>query len=341
MENENIIIPSEYADICPIQDKDFHNEMSILVNEPMFKQIAQIVMPQYNYTQFKILLLSLNSKYDLQTKVMKPFIDGLLAKTSKGLTASGLENLVKDVPNTFITNHRDIVLDSALLSYLMLENDMDTCEIAIGNNLLIYNWITKLVRLNKCFIVKRNLGRLQTMAAALQLSAYMHFVLKEKKGSIWIAQREGRCKDSNDRTQESLIKMLTYGNREVPFIESLKEMLNHGQHDNLSFFAFTFIVLLWRRASMGMTLAALRAGTRVEIKIVTAAQMTIARITHAVQTIGMLPRIPSDPARISASRTFLPRNVRVTFVPIYPMRSPRGMPAAPRRTPSKKTEKRF
>ena len=224
MENENIIIPSEYADICPIQDKDFHNEMSILVNEPMFKQIAQIVMPQYNYTQLKMLLLSLNSKHDLQTKVMKPFIDGLLAKTSKGLTASGLENLVKDVPNTFITNHRDIVLDSALLSYLMLENGMDSCEIAIGNNLLIYNWITKLVRLNKCFIVKRNLGRLQTMAAALQLSAYMHFVLKEKNGSIWIAQREGRCKDSNDRTQESLIKMLTYGNRNVPFVESLKEL---------------------------------------------------------------------------------------------------------------------
>lgn len=224
MENENIIIPSEYADICPIQDKDFHNEMSILVNEPMFKQIAQIVMPQYNYTQFKMLLLSLNSKYDLQTKVMMPFVDGLLKKTSSGLTVSGLENLDKDTPNTFITNHRDIVLDSALLSYLMLENGMDSCEIAIGNNLLIYNWITKLVRLNKCFIVKRNLGRLQTMAAALQLSGYMHFVIKEKKGNIWIAQREGRCKDSNDRTQESLIKMLTYGNREVPFIESLKEL---------------------------------------------------------------------------------------------------------------------
>ncbi len=224
MENENIIIPSEYADICPIQDKDFHNEMSILVNEPMFKHIAQIVMPQYNYTQFKMLLLSLNSKYDLQTKVMMPFVDGLLKKTSSGLTASGLENLDKDTPNTFITNHRDIVLDSALLSYLMLENGMDSCEIAIGNNLLIYNWITKLVRLNKCFIVKRNLGRLQTMAAALQLSGYMHFVIKEKKGNIWIAQREGRCKDSNDRTQESLIKMLTYGNREVPFIESLKEL---------------------------------------------------------------------------------------------------------------------
>ncbi|MBR5086453.1 MAG: acyltransferase, partial [Muribaculaceae bacterium] len=86
MEKENLIIPSEYSDICPIQDKDFHNEMSILVNEPMFKQVLQVVMPQYNYTQLKMLLLSLNSKYDLQTKFMKPFIDGLLAKTSKGLT---------------------------------------------------------------------------------------------------------------------------------------------------------------------------------------------------------------------------------------------------------------
>jgi len=224
MENENIIIPSEYADICPIQDKDFHNEMSILVNEPMFKQIIGIVMPGHNYSQLRRLLLSLNSKEDLQRKFMVPFVDGLLPKTSKGLTVSGLDCLVKDVPNTFITNHRDIVLDSALLSYLMLQNGLDSCEIAIGNNLLIYNWITKLVRLNKCFIVKRNLGRLQTMAAALQLSGYIHFVLTQKKGSVWIAQREGRCKDSNDRTQESIIKMLTYGNREVPFIESLKEL---------------------------------------------------------------------------------------------------------------------
>ena len=224
MENENLVIPSEYSDICPIQDKDFHNEMSILVNEPMFKQIVSVVMPEGNYSQLKMLLLSLNSKRDLQTKVMKPYIDGLLAKTSTGLTASGLENIDKDVPCTFITNHRDIVLDSALLSYLMLQNEMDSCEIAIGNNLLIYNWITQLVRLNKCFIVKRNLGRLQTMTAALQLSSYIHFVLTQKKGSIWIAQREGRCKDSNDRTQESLIKMLTYGNREVPFVESLKEL---------------------------------------------------------------------------------------------------------------------
>ena len=224
METDKIAMPAEFIDICPIQDRDFHNEMSMLVNEPMFRHIVKMIAPDLGFTKVKMLLLSLNSKQEFQEKVMKPVVDGMLKKTSLGLTSSGLDNLVKDVPNTFITNHRDIVLDSAQLSFLMLENDMDSCEIAIGNNLLIYNWITRLVRLNKCFVVKRNLGRLQTMTAAIQLSRYIHFVLTQKKGSVWIAQREGRCKDGNDRTQESLLKMLTYGNRDVPFVESLKEL---------------------------------------------------------------------------------------------------------------------
>lgn len=224
METDKIAMPAEFIDICPIQDRDFHNEMSMLVNEPMFRHIVKMIAPDLGFTKVKMLLLSLNSKQEFQEKVMKPVVDGMLKKTSLGLTSSGLDNLVKDVPNTFITNHRDIVLDSAQLSFLMLENGMDSCEIAIGNNLLIYNWITRLVRLNKCFVVKRNLGRLQTMTAAIQLSRYIHFVLTQKKGSVWIAQREGRCKDGNDRTQESLLKMLTYGNRDVPFVESLKEL---------------------------------------------------------------------------------------------------------------------
>ena len=224
METDKTTMPAEFVDICPIQDKDFHNEMSMLVNEPMFRHIVKMIAPELGYTKVKMLLLSLNSKQEFQDKVMRPVVEGLLKKTSQGITASGLENLVKDVPNTFITNHRDIVLDSALLSYLMLENGLDSCEIAIGNNLLIYNWITRLVRLNKCFVVKRNLGRLQTMAAAIQLSRYIHYVLTQKGGSVWIAQREGRCKDGNDRTQESLLKMLTFGNRDVSFVESLKEL---------------------------------------------------------------------------------------------------------------------
>lgn len=224
MDEKNIIVPAEYADICPIQDKDFHNEMSMLVQEPAFKHIVRMVVPDYKYSQLVRVLLSLNNKHDLQTKIMRPFVEGLLAKTTTGLTFSGVEDIDKETPYTYITNHRDIILDSAQLGYTLLQNGMDTVEIAIGNNLLIYNWITRLVRLNKCFIVKRNLGRMQTLAAAIQLSGYMHWAITQKKTSVWIAQREGRCKDGNDRTQESLLKMLTYGNRELSFVDSLKEL---------------------------------------------------------------------------------------------------------------------
>ena len=224
IENENIPIPVEYQDICPLPDKDFQTAMTILVQEPGFQQIVAMALPNYKYTDLKKVLLNIQGKHEFQVKVMKPFIEGLMAKTATTLTTSGAENLDKEVPYTFVTNHRDIVLDSAQLSYLLIKGGRDACEIAIGNNLLIYDWITKLVRMNKSFIVKRNLGRIQTLTAAVQLSGYMHFAVQQKHSSLWIALREGRCKDSNDRTQESLIKMLTYGNREKSIVESLKEL---------------------------------------------------------------------------------------------------------------------
>ena len=224
MEKENIAMPAEFADICPIQDKDFHNEMTILVEKPMFKQIVRFVMPDKKWSDVQKLLLNMNTKEDFQQQIMRPLVQSIVEKTSAGLTWSGLENVDKEIPHLHVTNHRDIVLDSAQLSYLLAVENRDTVEIAIGNNLLIYEWITKLVRLTRSFIVKRNLGRMQTLAAAIQLSRYMHFAITQKKSSIWLAQREGRCKDSDDRTQESLMKMLTYGNREVSMIESLKEL---------------------------------------------------------------------------------------------------------------------
>ena len=224
IENENIPIPVEYQDICPIPDKDFQTAMTILVQEPGFQNIVAMALPNYKYSELKHVLLGINSKHEFQVKVMKPFMEGLMAKTGTTLTTSGTEYLDNELPYTFVTNHRDIVLDSAQLSYLLIQGGRDACEIAIGNNLLIYDWITKLVRMNKSFIVKRNLGRIQTLTAAVQLSGYMHFAVQQKHASLWIAQREGRCKDSNDRTQESLIKMLAYGNRDKPFIESLKEL---------------------------------------------------------------------------------------------------------------------
>ena len=224
MDNENIITPSEFLDICPVADKDFHNEMSILVEEPAFQSIVRLALPDYKFSDLRQVLLSMNTKHEFQVKVMRPFVEGIIARTTSALTSSGLDEIDPGVPCLFITNHRDIVLDVSQLGLILLNDGRESCEVAIGNNLLIYDWIKRLVRLNKSFIVKRNLGRIQTLQAAIQLSKYIHFALTQKHESVWIAQREGRCKDSNDRTQESLIKMLTYGARDKSIIESLKEL---------------------------------------------------------------------------------------------------------------------
>ena len=112
---------------------------------------------------------------------------------------------------TFISNHRDIVLDSGLLDLALLEHGFTTVEIAIGDNLLIYPWIKTLVRINKSFIVTRTGGLKEILLASTRLSNYIHYAVGEKKSAIWIAQREGRSKDSTDKTQESLLKMLAIG----------------------------------------------------------------------------------------------------------------------------------
>ena len=155
---------------------------------------------------------------------MKPFLETLVKNTTDGLSMSGVENCQKDKSYTFISNHRDIVLDASFLNLNLLYNDRQTTEVAIGNNLLVYEWISILVRLNKSFIVKRNLSSHQRLEGAMQLSNYVHFALTKKNQSVWIAQREGRSKDSDDRTQESLLKMLGMGGDAPTFYDRVKEL---------------------------------------------------------------------------------------------------------------------
>ena len=113
---------------------------------------------------------------------------------------------------TFVSNHRDIVLDSALLDVLLIDAGFTTtCEIAIGDNLLSLPWVKDLVRVNKSFIVERSLQPRQMLVASRRLSEYMHYAIGRKNENIWIAQREGRAKDSDDRTQPAILKMMAMG----------------------------------------------------------------------------------------------------------------------------------
>ena len=198
----------DFSDIAPFDDSQFKEKMAQLVKEPGFEHAVKYVMPEVDFSQFVRNLLAVPDKETFQKQVMRPFIEMLMRKTTNGITFGGIENIVPGVSNTYITNHRDIVLDASFLNYCLLKNDIRTSEVAIGNNLLIYEWITDLVKLNKSFIVKRNLRLTQALEAAKQLSAYIHYAINTKHESVWIAQREGRAKDSNDVTQESLVKML-------------------------------------------------------------------------------------------------------------------------------------
>ena len=202
------ITPEEFKDIAPIDDCDFKQRMAQLVKESGFEHAIKYVMPDVDYPKFVAELCEINSKEEFQQKTVAPFLEMLAFKTTTGLSISGVENVDKNKNYTYITNHRDIVLDASFLNMLLVKNGINTTEIAIGNNLLVYEWISDLVKLNKSFIVKRNLRMIKALEAAKQLSGYINYAINEKHESVWIAQREGRCKDSNDKTQESLIKML-------------------------------------------------------------------------------------------------------------------------------------
>lgn len=197
-----------YKDIAPYSAEEFHEKIQHLIQEPGFEHAVKWVMPDIDYTSFCQQLLQVPDGVTFQRMIMMPFLEMLAAKTTSGLSIDGLENIDSTKAYTFITNHRDIVLDTSFLNLNFLRADYPTTEVAIGSNLLIYNWISDLVRLNKSFIVKRGLPRAKALDAARELSGYIHYAVTGKKQSVWIAEREGRSKDSNDLAQDALIKML-------------------------------------------------------------------------------------------------------------------------------------
>ena len=165
-------------------------------------------MPDADYPSLVSQLTALRGKDEFQHTVMLGILELLERKTTAGVSESGEANICPGHNALFISNHRDIVLDASFLGLVMIRHGLPAQEVALGDNLLIYPWIENLVRLNKGIIVKRNLRLTKALEAAKQLSGYIRYCIGEKHQSVWLAQREGRAKDSNDLTQESVIKML-------------------------------------------------------------------------------------------------------------------------------------
>ncbi|MBQ4462212.1 MAG: 1-acyl-sn-glycerol-3-phosphate acyltransferase [Bacteroidaceae bacterium] len=217
-------IPEEFNDIRPYTPEELPAVYQELIADEEFKAVMAKVMPDVPFEMLAKQLLQCKTNLEFQKALVYPLLKSLVAKCGKGMEMNADSLTDRDRHHTFISNHRDIVLDSALLSVLLVDNGFDTTvEIAIGDNLLIRPWIKKIVRINKSFIVQRALTMRQMLQASATMSRYMHFAINHKNENIWMAQREGRAKDSNDLTQDSILKMLAMGG-EGDIIDRLKDM---------------------------------------------------------------------------------------------------------------------
>lgn len=207
--------------IRPFEPEELPEVFERLLGNAQFAQVVAYVFKDVPFDMLAQKMRACKTNLEFQVAFCYPFIKGLLQKASLGCDMN-VDAIDMEKRYTFVSNHRDIVLDSALLDVLLVDAGCKTtCEIAIGDNLLSLPWVKDLVRINKSFIVERSVSLRQMLLSSKRLSDYMHLVIAQKHDNVWIAQREGRAKDSNDRTQESIIKMIAMGG-EGSLVERLK-----------------------------------------------------------------------------------------------------------------------
>ncbi len=207
---------TNFDDIRPYTDKEVKEKIRLMLKDPAFETVLMhLFKVKPKVKMVKMQLRMIRKIKQLQGTFLYDLLRWIINKTSDGLICTGLDILDKTKPYLFISNHRDIILDAALLNYLIFENGMNTTQIAIGNNLLLYEWIEHAVKLNRAFIIKRNLPPRELLEASQKVSRFIRKSITEDHLSVWIAQREGRTKDGFDKTQGSLLKMLNMSNEKA------------------------------------------------------------------------------------------------------------------------------
>jgi len=196
-----------FDDIRPLNENEVSAAIEELITTEGLQEALRYIVPALDWEALTQKMRLCKTKEQFKSTICYDLVYIVANLSTSALTISGGNRLPKSAC-TFISNHRDIVLDAAFLNVLLYDIGHGLTQIAIGDNLMIHPWIKPLVRLNNSFIVKRNVAVRQKLEASKKLSAYIHHTIKDTKESIWIAQREGRAKDSNDTTQTSVLKML-------------------------------------------------------------------------------------------------------------------------------------
>ena len=221
-----MITTKEFDEIRPYEPEEMEQAFNDLIHDRQFSLVMKGFAPwlpkSVRNAALKLAFKGVKTPLDFQLRFMKPIVQYIIRKHTDGTTFDDsalkcnhnypLSTINSQLRYTFVSNHRDIVLDSAFLDLLLIKaGHPTTVEIGIGDNLLIYPWIKRLVRMNKAFTVRRGLSPKEMLRSSQLMSRYIHYAVTQKNENIWIAQREGRAKDSNDRTQDSVLKMLALG----------------------------------------------------------------------------------------------------------------------------------
>jgi 1-acyl-sn-glycerol-3-phosphate acyltransferase len=212
-----------FEDIRPYYDNEAAETMQRLKNDPLFYQLVKYIWPGMTKEEAFAKADKVTSNMSFQLEFMHQAIRVIVERSSDGLTCSGFDNIHPDEAYLYIANHRDILLDSAILQILLVEHGFQTSEITFGNNLMQGSFITDFGRLNRMFTVLREGNSRELYEISQKLSAYIRHTIVEKNVSVWIAQRNGRTKDGNDMTQTGLIKMLNMSGGK-DFTESMRQL---------------------------------------------------------------------------------------------------------------------
>ena len=215
---------TKFDSIRPFYDAEINEGIRSAVNHPMMKALMNFTFPEVDDEVWKEQLRKTHSIRDFQCNFIYNSVQKVLEKSSEGLTTSGFEQLEKNTSYIFISNHRDIILDTSLLNACLFDNGLVMTASAIGDNLVKKAVLLTLSKLNRNFLVQRGLPPRELLQSSKLLSEYIGKLLLRENRSVWIAQREGRTKDGNDTTHPGVLKMLAMASEETNLMDYFKKI---------------------------------------------------------------------------------------------------------------------
>jgi len=213
----------QFEDIRSYNDNEIPSAMAYFADDEQAVSLTNMVFPEKSPDEIKNLLRSIKTIEEFQKKVMTRFVKWITSNTMERVDTQGFDNIKKDRAHLFTGNHRDITLDAFILQMCMLEHGLDTCNIAFGNNLIFNKLVSVFCKTNKMFRVERSQNIRELTRNSQHLSDYIRYLIREKK-SVWIAQRNGRTKDGNDKTDHGLITMFSMSGDRKNLVPNFAEL---------------------------------------------------------------------------------------------------------------------